>query len=279
MSMTDSLPGPGLQLADARRAVPPAPRDPSAPPSTLDAPMNARKEEAQVKLHNTMVPRTLTVTGFFLLFAFPAVALQLNNDGHLRYAKRAVELDEQARRIVTIMLAGAAGCLLVGWLWWGVAAALNARQRSRWSVSPTFVPLTYVFTGALFIFGAVAENYFGEYAGWARLGALVVCACVFFATLGAYSKTAQAVGSPSTYFTRLIAIPWVVLAAAGVALFFSRYLSDQARLVLFLLLVLVQGVYGLTMYQAMTAFDRACAGTRLQHQEGDPVANFLKFVR
>ena len=45
------------------------------------------------------------------------------------------------------------------------------------------------------------------------------------------------------------------------------------------LFVLVQGIYGLTMYQAMSHFDRACAGRRLGHDDPDAVANFLKFAR
>jgi hypothetical protein len=277
--MTEIVPDPELKLAELDRKTLRAPRDPASPPSTLDAPMNSRREEFQVRLHDTMVARTLTVAGFFILFAFPAVALVLNDGGHLTYKHRALHLDEQAHRIVAVMLSGAAGCLLVGWLWWAVAASLNAGKRSRWAVSPFFVPVTYILYGMLALIAGLSKQVLGHNHLYGWLGALGCAVVIYFSTLGAYSKTAQGVGSPSTYFTRLIVIPWATLAGSLVALFFARYLSEEARLIVFLLFVLVQGFYGLTMYQAMIHFDRACAGTRLGHDDPDAVANFLKFAR
>ncbi|MEI8239722.1 MAG: hypothetical protein WCI22_09895 [Actinomycetota bacterium] len=272
-------PDTGLKLAEMDRKSTRVSRDPDAPPSTLDAPMNARREELQVHhLHGTMVPRTLTVTGFFLLFAFPSVALLLNDGGHLTYRHHVVHLDARAHRIVTVMLVGAAGCLLVGWLWWAVAASLNARKRSRWAVSPLFVPATYVLYAMLAIIAGLSKEVLGANHMYGWLGALGGAVIIYFSTLGAYSKTAQGVGSPSAYFTRLIVIPWATFAGSLVALFFARYLSEETRLIVFLLFVLVQGVYGLTMYQAMINFDRACSGRRLGHDDPDAVANFLKYV-
>lgn len=279
MDMTEILPEQGLKLAELDRKSLRAPRDPDAPPSTLDAPMNSRRDELEVRLLPTLVPRTLTVAGFFLLFTFPAVALLLNDGGHLTYRHRVVHMDDKAHRIIAVMLAGAAGCLLVGWLWWSVAAALNARRRSRWAVSPFFVPVTYVLYAMLGVIAAMSKQVLGDNWFYGQAGALAVAVVIYFSTLGAYSKTAQGVGSPSTYFTRLIVIPWATFAGSMVALFFAKYLSEEARLIVFLLFVLVQGIYGLTMYQAMSHFDRACAGRRLGHDDPDAVANFLKFAR
>jgi biotin transporter BioY len=279
MGMTEILPDQGLKLAELDRKSLRAPRDPSAPPSTLDAPMNPRRDEQEVRLHETMVPRTLTVAGFFILFAFPAVALLLNDGKHLTYRHRVVHMDDKAHRIILVLLVGAAGCLLVGWLWWSVAAALNARKRSRWAVSPFFVPVTYVLYAMLALIAGLSKEVLGDNWFYGEAGALAVAVIIYFSTLGAYSKTAQGVGSPSTYFTRLIVIPWAAFAGSLVALFFARYLSEEARLIVFLLFVLVQGVYGLTMFQAMSHFDRACAGTRMAHDDPDAVANFLKFAR
>lgn len=277
--MTEIRPDEGLKLAELDRKSLRAPRDPDAPPSTLDAPMNSRREELEVRLLPTMVPRTLTVAGFFLLFTFPAVALMLNDGGHLTYKNRVVHMDPKAHRIIGVILAGAAACLLVGWLWWAVAAALNARRRSRWAVSPFFVPITYVLYAMLGVIAALSKQVLGDNWFYGQAGALAAAVVIYFSTLGAYSKTAQGIGSPSTYFTRLIVIPWATFAGSLVALFFAKYLSEEARLIVFLLFVLVQGVYGLTMYQAMSHFDRSCAGRRLGHDDPDALANFLKFAR
>jgi hypothetical protein len=279
MGMTESHSDPGLKLAELDRMSLRAPRDLDAPPSTLDAPMNSRRDELEVRLHDTMVPRTLTVAGFFILFAFPAVALLLNDGKHLTYRHRVVHMDAQAHRIIAVMLAGAAGCLLVGWLWWSVAAALNAGRRSRWAVSPFFVPVTYVLYAMLAIIAGLSKQVLGDNWFYGQAGALAAAVAIYFSTLGAYSKTAQGVGSPSKYFTRLIVIPWAAFVGSMIALFFAKYLSEEARLIVFLLFVLVQGIYGLTMYQAMSHFDRACAGRRLGHDDPDAVANFLKFAR
>ena len=55
-----------------------------------------------------------------------------------------------------------------------------------------------------------------------------------------------------------------------------RYLPSRGLLIGFLVAQLVQGLYGLTMYQAMDAVDRATAGTHMSHGEGQDFAKFLK---
>ena len=179
-----------------------------------------------------------------------------------------------------MVLGGAAFCLLLGWFWWGITAAVNARKRTRWAVSPTWLPVSYLLVAMAAGGAAVSKHWLDHDVKYAYVGAGAFALCVYFATLGTYSKTAAAVGSESKYFTRLIVIPWVVLAMAGVVAFFSSFLSAQVRLALYLVLELVQGVYGLTMYQAMAAFDRACAGTRLTRADDDEaIKHFLKIPR
>ena len=233
------------------------------------------------RVHSTVAPRSLTITGFFLAFAYPAVFLALNDWGHIVFdGNNHAHLDERARRITYVVLGGAAFCLLLGWFWWGITAAVNARKRTRWAVSPTWLPVSYLLVAMAAGGAAVSKHWLDHDVKYAYVGAGAFALCVYFATLGTYSKTAAAVGSESKYFTRLIVIPWVVLAMAGVVAFFSSFLSAQVRLALYLVLELVQGVYGLTMYQAMAAFDRACAGTRLTRADDDEaIKHFLKIPR
>ena len=123
-----------------------------------------------------------------------------------------------------------------------------------------------------------------------RLGLLpqvVVCALalgvvMFFSTLGTFRRTAQSLNASTKYFTRLIVVPWVTAAGVGVFVWFTHNLPAKVQFAptmgLVIGLMLVQGLYGLTMYQAMINFDRACSGRRLGHDDPDAVANFLKYV-
>jgi hypothetical protein len=52
--------------------------------------------------------------------------------------------------------------------------------------------------------------------------------------------------------------------------------AGQVLLGVFVLAQLVQGLYGLTMYQAMASMDRACVGTRMMRQDDQEFAKFLK---
>jgi hypothetical protein len=240
-----------------------------------------RREEEQVndRHFGTVVPRAICVTGFFLAFAFPAVFLWLNQNGHADLMDGRFEPDEMARRITFTLLIGAAACQLIGWLWWGVAAALNANRTARWAVSPWYVPGTYFAVGAAAVAAGYAERWLGENVIYARAVALAFGVMMYFSTLSTYRRTAQSLGSSTKYFTRLIAWPWVVAAFAGVFAFFSEFLPAQAVLGAYVALQLVQGLYGLTMYQAMASFDRASVGTRQMHQDDQEFAKFLKLAR
>jgi hypothetical protein len=229
--------------------------------------------------YGTVVPRVICVTGFFLAFAFPAMFLWLNQAGHADLVDGTFEPDEMARRIAIVMLGGAAFCMLVGWLWWGVAAAVNARRVARWSVSPWYVPLTYLAVATAAIAAGYAERWLGENVVYARAIALAFAVMMYFSTLSTYRTTSQSLGATTKYFSRLIVVPWVVAAFVGVFAFFSEFLPSQAILGAYVALQLVQGLYGLTMYQAMAAVDRASVGTRMLQQDDQEFAKFLKLAR
>ncbi len=228
--------------------------------------------------HAVFVPRAICVTGFFLIFAFPAALLYLNHLGHAELINSRFEPDEFARRISIVMLVGGALCMLLGWLWWGVAAALNARHQARWAVSPWYVPATYLGVALLAYGATVAPDYAGEITIYVRACALALAVMMYFSTLSTYRRTAQSVGASTTYFTRLIVTPWVVAVLGVVAACVWKYLPGQAVLGALIGLQLVAGLYGLTMYQAMAGLDRACSGTRLLRQDDQEFAKFLKVV-
>ena len=237
-----------------------------------------RSHAAAGEFHAVFVPRAICVTGFFLLFAFPAALLYLNYLGHAELVDSRFEPDEFARRISIVMLVGGALCMLLGWLWWGVAAALNARHRARWAVSPWYVPATYVGVALLAYGAAVAPKYVGEIAIYVRACAFALALMMYFSTLSTFRRTAQSVGASTSYFTRLIVTPWVVAVLGVVVACVWSYLPGRAVLGALVGLQFVAGLYGLTMYQAMAGLDRACSGTRLLHQDDQEFAKFLKVV-
>lgn len=263
-----------------RRDVPePTTSIPLAQISAMSAAHRHEAEHVNDRRYGTVVPRAICVTGFFLGFAFPAVFLWLNQKGHADLVNGRFEPDELARRITITLLVGAAACQLLGWLWWGVAAALNANRTARWAVSPWYVPTTYVSVAVAAVAAGYAERWLGEHVIYARAVALAFAVMMYFSTLATYRRTAQSLGSTTKYFTRLIAWPWVVAAFAGVFAFFSEFLPAQAVLGAYVALQLVQGMYGLTMYQAMASFDRASVGTRQMSQDNQEFEKFLKLAR
>jgi hypothetical protein len=235
------------------------------------------------EFHQTMVPRAVCVTGFFLAFAFPAVFLLLNHQGHADLIDGRFHPDETAKRVSLVLLGGAALCMLVGWLWWGVTAALNARHRARWALSPLYVPLTYFGVAAVAIGAGLSPRWLHENSIYAKACALALGVVMYFSTLSTFRRTAQSVNASTKYFTRLIVVPWVTLAAVGVFVWFTHNLPATAQTTpymgLVLGLMLVQGLYGLTMYQAMLDLDRACVGTRMLHNDDQEFAKFLKLAR
>jgi hypothetical protein len=263
-----------------RRDVPePTTSIPLAQISAMSAAHRREAEHVNDRHFGTVVPRAICVTGFFLGFAFPAVFLWMNQSGHADLIDGRFEPDEFARRISITLLLGAAVCQLIGWLWWGVAAALNANRTARWAVSPWYVPTTYAAVGFAAFAAGYAERWLGEDVIYARAVALAFAVMMYFSTLTTYRRTAQSLGSSTKYFTRLIVWPWVVAACAGVFAFFSEFLAVQAVLGAYVALQLVQGLYGLTMYQAMTSFDRASVGTHQMRQDDQEFAKFLKLAR
>ncbi len=226
--------------------------------------------------HSTVIARAICITGFFLWFSFPAVVLLLNHYGHADLVSGKFEPDLQARRMIAVVVVGGALCMLLGWLWWGIATALNAAQRARWAVSPWYVPLTYFAVAAMAVGAGISQRWLGDNDIYAKACALALAVLLYFNTLATYRSAAQAVGAPTKYFTRLIIVPWLAVALAGVFAFFARFVEGQVLLGAFVFGQLVQGLYGLTMYQAMASMDRAIVGTRMMRQDDQDFAKFLK---
>lgn len=228
--------------------------------------------------HAVMVPRAITVAGFFLGFVFPAVFLYLNKSDHAPLVDGAFEPDEFATRVSVVLLGGGAICMLVGWLWWGVMASLNAARKAKWALSPWFVPLTYVGVAVAALAAGTAKMWLGDAAIYAWACAAAFGVMMYFNTLSTFKKSAEGVGADGRYWGRLIVWPWITSAAAGILAWFWHYLPPQAVLGAVVAAQLIHGLYGLWMYQAMLSFDRGCAGTRQMRQDNQDFAKFFKAV-
>ena len=231
--------------------------------------------------YGTVVPRAICVTGFFLAFAFPAMFLWLNQVGHADLVDGTFEPDEMARRMAIVMLGGAAVCMLVGWLWWGVAGRGERPHVSRAGPCFTLVRAAHVPGGGgssrcCRLCGAVAR---ARTSSTPARSALAFAVMMYFSTLSTYRTTSQSVGATTKYFSRLIVVPWVVARSWACSRSSPSSCRSQAILGAYVALQLVQGLYGLTMYQAMAAFDRASVGTRMLQQDDQEFAKFLKLAR
>ncbi|MFZ4720310.1 MAG: hypothetical protein ACOYMR_12855 [Ilumatobacteraceae bacterium] len=265
-----------------REPEPPVDLTATAQIRAIAADMPVREERETGAHHMVMVPRVITLTGFFLFFAIPAIVLILNQQGHVPLMDGVFEPDEYAKRLLSVLVIGAVVCQLGGWLWWGVAASLNAQNVARWSVSPWYVPLTYLAVAAVAIVSRVVYGWlqqnpkYEDYAIIAPACAAGFAVIMYFSTLGTFRRSAQGIGDETKYWTRLIVWPWLMAIAGGVTAWFWAYLPTQAVLGTYVAVQLFQGLYGLWMYQAMTSFDRACTGTRQMRQDSQDFAKFFK---
>lgn len=109
-------------------------------------------------------------------------------------------------------------------------------------------------------------------------GLLIVIA--HFGVLRAYRRTAEAIGAEVRPWARVIALPWVTLVCSLLLAFFGQVLDQTVfTLVLGTLWVCCYLACATSMYQAMAAFDRACAGRRLVRGDDDGLPEFAARVR
>lgn len=233
-------------------------------------------------LHHTLLPRTMVIAGLLAALGSPLVAFFLERQGHLRLDGTNWYFDDRGRSVATAILVAVVSCVVLGWLWWTTAAALNARKQARYTVSPLFAPLLIVLMSgcALLLVGTLQTDAFGDdertrkaMTTAALIAVVVIC---HFVILEAYRRAAGVIGATQRPWLLVILLPWATLAANLLAQFFAHAVSDSYLKASALGNMFVCGVQVLALYQAMSKFDRACSGRHMAHDDRGELPEFLR---
>ncbi|MEI7548793.1 MAG: hypothetical protein WCK21_12180, partial [Actinomycetota bacterium] len=228
--------------------------------------------------HHTTTPRAMVVASFLLGLSMPAWVMLLERKGHVAIAGRDSTADPEGRRMIAALLIGMVGAYALGWLWWSAAAAANASNRTRHSMSPLLAPIGYfVIVGVGALAPIIDDAVRPEFRPLVVAVGVLIAVIAHFGVLRAYRHSAEAIGAPTGPWTRVIAIPWMALAFSFLLAFFGQVLSKASfAVVLGTAWVLLYLAYSVSFYQAMAGFDRACAGRQLSHADVDGLPEFLK---
>lgn len=232
--------------------------------------------------HHTLLPRTMVIAGLLAALGSPLIAFVLERQGHLRLDGSDWYLDDRGRSVATAVVVAVVACSVLGWMWWTAAAALNARKKARYTVSPLFAPLLLVLMSALAYFAtnAMQTEAIGDDARTRRvmtvsafIAVIVLC---HFMILEAYRRAAGVIGASQRTWLLVILLPWATLAANGLAQFFAQAVGDSYLKVIALVNMIVCGVQVLALYQAMSSFDRACSGRHMAHDDHGELPEFMR---
>jgi len=233
-------------------------------------------------LHHTLLPRTIVVAALLAALGSPLVAFVLERQGHLRLDGTNWYFDDRGRKVATAVVVAVAACSVLGWLWWTTAAALNARKRARYTVSPWFAPLQIlVMCGCgVLLFGTLQQDTLGDEERARQLMIVVALVAIVvishFLILEAYRRAAGVIGGSQRAWLLVILLPWVALAANLLAQFFAHTVGDSYLKAIALGNMFVVGAQVLALYQAMSSFDRACSGRHMAHNDRGELPDFLR---
>jgi len=233
-------------------------------------------------LHHTLLPRTMVIAGLLAALGAPLVAFVLERQGHLRLDASDWYFDDRGRSVATAVVVAVVSCAVLGWLWWTTAAALNARKKARYTVSPVFAPSLIVVMSACgyFLVGTVQTDAFGDAEParktMTRTALIAVIVLCHFMILEAYRRAAGVIGASQRTWLLVILLPWATLAANGLAQFFAQAVGDSYLKVSAIGNMFVCGVQVLALYQAMSSFDKACSGRHMAHDDRGELPEFLK---
>ena len=222
----------------------------------------------RVRHFHTWLPRQMVAVGLFGVVLLPVALYFLDDDDHIGFADGRFVVDSIGRESLRVVVGAGLGSALVGWLLWTVAAALNARSKSRWSISPYSLPMAYVFVGGLAI-GAAAftENFTNKYsipATFVVAGVGLICHLGVFA---AFRRAAVAIGAPDTPWTRAMVLPSVIALVAGLGAFFTQAIASPTNFLVFSGLTFALTLLMVASWvQAMSSFDRSCVGRQMSHE-------------
>ncbi len=217
---------------------------------------------------HTWLPRQLVTFGLFGALIMPVALYFLDDDEHIEFAKGRLVVDSVGHESLRVVFVVGLGSALVGWLLWTIAAAFNARGKSRWSISPLSVPMAYVFIAGLAI-GAAAftENFTNKYT----TGAIVIVSSVavisHLGVLAAFRRAAVAISAPDAPWSRMMMLPCAIGLITGFGAFFTEAVATRASYLAFSgFIYLLMLLMAWSWVRAMVSFDRACVGTHMTHE-------------
>lgn len=224
--------------------------------------------EESVRHFHTWLPRQLVTVGLYGGLLAPIALYFLDDDDHIGFARGRFVVDPIGQESLRVVAAAAVGLALVGWLLWTITAALNARGKSRWSISPLSLPMAYVFVAGLAVGASVfTENFTNKYTGPAILIVASIGVICHLGVLAAFRRAAVAIGAPDTPWTHVMVLPCAIGLITALGSFFTQAISSPASY-----LVFSGFTFGLTLLMvarwvhAMVSFDRACVGRHMTHE-------------
>lgn len=217
---------------------------------------------------HTWLPRQMVAVGLFGVLLLPVALYFLDDDDHIGFARGRLVVDqvgrESLRAVVVVGLASA----LVGWLLWTVTAALNARGKSRWSISPLSLPMAYVFVAG-FAAGAAmfTESFTNNYTNPAIIIVASVGVICHLGVLAAFRRAAVAIGAPDTPWTHVMVLPCAIGCITALGAFFTKALASQVSYLAFSGFTFALALFMVASWvRAMASFDRSCVGRQMTHE-------------
>lgn len=259
--------------------------DPSAPKPVAVQYAEAMAQAAvspsaptRTSFHHTLIPRAMVLASLVMGLSLPAWIAVLEHNGHVSVTGIHTTIDDQGARLMTGLAVAALVTYALGWLWWSVAAALNATSHSRWSVAAWAAPLGYAVSMAVVIVvPLVSARVEPDLATVVVLVGAFVLAIAHFAVLREYRHTAASIGGAVAPWTRVIVLPWAALGFSVVVAFLSKAIGDEIfERIMQGGWILFYGAYAVSLYSAMASFDAACRGRSLSAAGGHELPEFLK---
>lgn len=204
----------------------------------------------------------------------------LDDDDHLRVENGQLTFDEVGRKsLQSVVLIGLLAAL-VGWLLWTIGAAINARGKTRWSVSPLSAPLAYLFVFGLAVAGSVlSDGFTNQFGALAIIAVAAVAIICHLGILAAFRRAAVAIGAPDAPWTRVMVLPLAIGLITSVGAFFNRAVSSPASMLAFSSVTFALGLLMVAnLTKAMGSFDRSCIGRQMSH-ENMQIPDFLRPTR
>ncbi|CAN5403804.1 hypothetical protein BH10ACT2_BH10ACT2_17880 [soil metagenome] len=210
----------------------------------------------------------MVTIGLYGLLLMPVALYLMDDDDHIGFANGRIVVDPVGQESLRVVVLVGLGTLTVGWLLWIIAAALNARGKSRWSISPFSLPMTYFCVGGLVIAAsAFTENFTNRYTNRAIIVVVCIAVICHLGVLAAFRRAAVAIGAPDTPWTYVMVLPLAIAGNVAVGSFFTKAISSQTISLAFSVFSYLLALLAVASWvRAMASFDRASVGRQMTHE-------------